>query len=72
MILVLPEKVYEVADLLHQVDHHTVKMHTAFIKARNTDNFDHWEDAWSVCDTDRDGMIPLSVSDKFMFVDTSS
>lgn len=27
-----------------QVDHHTVKMHTAFLKARTDDNFSHWSE----------------------------
>ena len=45
-----------------QVNHHTVRMHTAFIKARDSENFEHWEDAWKKCDIDKDGLVPLHVS----------
>ncbi len=45
-----------------QVNHHTVRMHTAFIKARDSDNFEHWEDSWKKCDVDKDGLVPLHVS----------
>ena len=41
-------------------------MHTAFIKARESNDFEHWEQAWKICDADNDGMIPVRVSNFFL------
>jgi hypothetical protein len=42
-----------------QVDHHTVKLHTAFIKDRKDDDFSKWHEAWLLADHDHDGKIPV-------------
>ncbi len=42
-----------------QVDHHTVKLHTAFIKDRKDDDFSKWHEAWLLADHDHDGLIPV-------------
>ena len=42
-----------------QVDHHTVKMHTAFIKNRGEGDFSEWEKAFVAADHDKDGVIQV-------------
>lgn len=42
-----------------QVDHHTVKLHTAFIRDRKDDDFSKWNEAWLLADHDHDGKIPV-------------
>ena len=40
-----------------QVDHHTVKMHTRFLKDRKDNDFSKWHEAWMQADHDHDGKI---------------
>ena len=42
-----------------QVDHHTVKMHTAFIKNKGDGDFTEWRKAWTMADSDNDDLIPV-------------
>lgn len=42
-----------------KVDHHTVKMHTAFIKNRGDGDFTMWKEAFVTADNDKDGLIPV-------------
>jgi len=44
---------------LSQVDHHTVKMHTAFIRNRGDGDFTEWRKAWALADSDNDDLIPV-------------
>eukprot|EP00281_Chroomonas_sp_CCMP1168_P026498 CAMPEP_0206227070 /NCGR_PEP_ID=MMETSP0047_2-20121206/8429_1 /ASSEMBLY_ACC=CAM_ASM_000192 /TAXON_ID=195065 /ORGANISM="Chroomonas mesostigmatica_cf, Strain CCMP1168" /LENGTH=149 /DNA_ID=CAMNT_0053650201 /DNA_START=51 /DNA_END=500 /DNA_ORIENTATION=+ len=48
-----------VVDSASKVDHHTVKMHTAFIKARKDEDFSHWKEAFEKADSDKDGKIAV-------------
>ena len=45
--------------LLSQVDHHKVKMHTAFIKNKGDGDFTEWRKAWTMADSDNDDLIPV-------------
>jgi len=49
-------------DAASKVDHHTVKMHTEFIKNRGDGDFAKWREAWDIADLDKDGVILVQES----------
>jgi len=46
-------------DAASKVDHHTVKMHSSFIKNRNEQDFSDWEKAFQMADHNKDGLVPV-------------